>query len=57
MQYITQLALIRSTRVNTTRALANENNFTFYPRLLKSSRSCFVAEETPINAATRAADC
>ena len=37
MQYITQLALA-ARHTPTTRALANENNFTFYPGLLKSSR-------------------
>jgi hypothetical protein len=39
MQYITQLALASSQRRTTTaRALAHENNFTFYPELLKSRR-------------------
>jgi hypothetical protein len=39
MQYITQLALVSSQRRTTTaRALANKNNFTFYPGLLKSER-------------------
>jgi hypothetical protein len=35
----------------------NENNFTFHPELLKSSRcDAFVAEDSPINLA-RAIDC
>jgi hypothetical protein len=50
MQYITQLALDRSTRTQQRRALAIENNFTFHPVLLKSSRSV-IREESPINIA------
>ena len=45
-----------ATPQNTARALAYENNFTFYPKLLKSSRS-ILHKEAPINHAhTRATD-
>jgi hypothetical protein len=39
-----------ATPQTTARVLANENNFTFYPRLLKSSR-LILHEEAPINRA------
>ena len=50
MQYITQLALAARAR-NPTAPLAGENNFTFYPRFLKSSRYDASDEEAPINRA------